>query len=487
MTLDEAVKGKPPVRHDLKNRMEIRKALSDTQSKLVVDDDDPTGTQTVHGIWVYMDWSVDTMKRALTQKEEVFYISTNSRALPKREMEILSRDLGRNLREASQAISQDSTQRHAQNVSPHILIASRSDSTLRGHFPEEVDALLEGLEQTVDGIILAPALFEAGRYTIDDIHWVEQGGTLVPAADTEFARDPAFGYTHSNLREWVEEKTRGRWKAEEVLTLSLERIRGEGPEGVLTILMEAIGGVPIIVNAACYEDLETVVLAILEAEKRGKRYAYRSAACFIKVRGGFTEKPLLTASELGTSGGAGLIVVGSYVGKTSRQLDRLLAEDLCQGIELQVDLLAEGEATRDREVKRVKEEAEKLLKRGKTVAIYTSRRVRQAQGKEFLSFGNRVMESLCRVVQEIQIRPAFVVAKGGITSVEIARTGLGVKEAYVPGQIAKGVPLWQLGPETKWPGIPYVVFPGNVGDDETLKEVVHRLRTPDESTGVRNS
>ncbi|HOV39424.1 MAG TPA: four-carbon acid sugar kinase family protein [Spirochaetales bacterium] len=481
MTLDEAVKGKPPVRHDLKNRMEIRKALSDTQSKLVVDDDDPTGTQTVHGIWVYMDWSVDTMKRALTQKEEVFYISTNSRALPKREMEILSRDLGRNLREASQAISQDSTQRHAQNVSPHMLIASRSDSTLRGHFPEEVDALLEGLEQTVDGIILAPALFEAGRYTIDDIHWVEQGGTLVPAADTEFARDPAFGYTHSNLREWVEEKTRGRWKAEEVLTLSLERIRGEGPEGVLTILMEAIGGVPIIVNAACYEDLETVVLAILEAEKRGKRYAYRSAACFIKVRGGFTEKPLLTASELGTSGGAGLIVVGSYVGKTSRQLDRLLAEDLCQGIELQVDLLTEGE------VKRVKEEAEKLLKRGKTVAIYTSRKVRQAQGKEFLSFGNRVMESLCRVVQEIQIRPAFVVAKGGITSVEIARTGLGVKEAYVPGQIAKGVPLWQLGPETKWPGIPYVVFPGNVGDDETLKEVVHRLRTPDESTGVRNS
>jgi uncharacterized protein YgbK (DUF1537 family) len=240
--------------------------------------------------------------------------------------------------------------------------------------------------------------------------------------------------------------------------------------------MRARGGVPIVLNAACYEDIETAVLAVTEAEKQGKRFAYRCAACFVKVRGGFQDRPLLTAEELGISEGPGLVVVGSYVGKTSRQLDSLLRSGRAEALELQVDRLAEGEGPGRREVSRVADLADTALRAGKSAAVYTSRTVRAAEGKEFLDFGNRVMMSLCDVVKTVRTRPAFVVAKGGITSIEIARTGLGVKEAYVPGQIAKGVPLWELGPETKWPGISYVVFPGNVGDDETLKNVVEALR-----------
>jgi uncharacterized protein YgbK (DUF1537 family) len=465
MTLKETLAGKPPAHSDLKSRADIRRQLEKENRKLVVVDDDPTGTQTVSGIRVYMDWSVETLGRALSRQDAVFYVSTNSRAYPEAQVRELSAGLGKNLKTA------------AEKQGVRVLIASRSDSTLRGHYPAEVDALLEGSGERADGVIIAPALFEAGRYTIDDIHWVEESsGQMVMAGDTEFARDPNFGYTKSNLKEWVEEKTRGRWKAGDVLSLSLETLREKGAAGAREILMKAKEGVPIVLNAAAYEDIETAVLAIGEAEKAGKKFAYRCAACFVKVRGGFLDRPLLTAEELGLKAGPGLVVAGSYVGKTSRQLDSLFKSGGCEALELNVNRLAEGEDTAKAEVTRVAALADAALKTGKTAAVYTSRTVRQAEGKEFLDFGNRVMMALCDTVKAVTTRPAFVVAKGGITSVEIARAGLGVKEAYVAGQIAKSVPLWELGQETKWPGIHYVVFPGNVGDDDTLKNVVAALR-----------
>jgi uncharacterized protein YgbK (DUF1537 family) len=110
------------------------------------------------------------------------------------------------------------------------------------------------------------------------------------------------------------------------------------------------------------------------------------------------------------------------------------------------------------------------------VVVYTSRVVYTAKGNDFLQFGKRITKVLCDIVKSLQTRPAFVVTKGGITSIEIARIGMGVTEAYVPGQITISVPLWELGPESKWPGIRYVVFPGNVGDDDTLADVVEALR-----------
>ncbi|MDR1315376.1 MAG: hypothetical protein LBK13_00770 [Spirochaetales bacterium] len=471
MTLKEMLCNKPPAKSGLKSRADIRRQLENDKCKLVVVDDDPTGTQTVSGIRVYMDWSVPTLERALAREDAVFYVSTNSRAYPENRMRDLTLEFARNLRAA------------ADTCGVRVLMASRSDSTLRGHYPAEVDALLSGCGLEADGVIIAPALFEAGRYTIDDIHWVEeasgergQAGQMIMAGDTEFARDPNFGYTKSNLREWVEEKTGGRWKAAEVLSLSLETLREKGGEGALQVLLGAKGGVPIILNAAAYEDIETAVLALAAAEKEGKRFIYRCAACFVKVRGGFLDRPLLTAGELGLVEGPGLVVVGSYVGKTSRQLERLLQAGGCEALELNVDTLAGEPSAAQAEVRRVSGRADAALAAGRTAVVYTSRSVRKAGGREFLDFGSRVMTALCDTVRAVTKRPSFVIAKGGITSVEIAKTGLGVREAYVAGQIAKSVPLWELGPETKWPGIHYVVFPGNVGNDDTLTEVVAELR-----------
>ena len=462
MKLPDLLADLPPVKIVPGARAQIAAQLLDTRTRLAVVDDDPTGSQTVHGVRVYLDWSPDTLRRALASNYRASFFSVNTRALPEREVEELAFALGRDLEEV------------ARSEGVNLLVASRSDSTLRGHFPVEVDALVAGLGWRCDGVIIAPAFFEAGRYTVGDVHYVDQGDRVVPASKTEFARDPTFAYQNANLKQWVEEKTAGRFKAEDVRSISLDTIRTGGPAAVAAELMQVSGGQQVIVNAACYDDLEVFVLGLLAAESNGKRFIYRCAAPFVKVRGGIADRPLLTAEEIGVSGGAGLIVVGSYVGKTSRQLESLLQAGLATGIEMQVEALLGG-AECEAEIARVAMCASNEIAAGRSVAIYTSRAVLSTEKVDFLEAGKRIMAGLCEAVGRIRTRPAFLVAKGGITSMEVARVALGIKGALVLGQIRDGVPVWKLGDESKWPGMPYIVFPGNVGDDDALQEAVSIL------------
>ncbi len=471
MKLSERLASLPPPLAVAGARALLARELTASRRKLVVVDDDPTGTQTVHGVRVYMDWSVKTLTAALRDSPQLFYLSTNSRSLSRAEAEALARGLGRNLKEASA------------QAGVELVLASRSDSTLRGHFPHEVTALADGVGAAIDGILIVPAFFEAGRYTIDDIHWVAGGAAgsapdeLVPAAETEFARDPDFGFYHSNLKEWVEEKSGGRWPAAEVATIPLAALRSAGVDSVAAALASARGGAPVIANAACYEDLEVLALGVARAEQAGKRFVYRTAASFVMVRGGIEERPLLSAWEMGVSVGAGLILAGSYVAKTTRQIELLLRSKRVEGIELSVEALLE-EQTREGEVARAAGEATRLIRGGITTLVFTSRKVDRRE--DFLSAGRTIMSGLCAVVSRIEAAPSYLVAKGGITSIELARTALGVTAAEVLGQAVKGVPVWRLGAEARWPALPYVVFPGNVGEEDALVRVVEIMQ----GTGV---
>lgn len=452
----------PEVKPVIGVRQKIRRNLEASGKKLIVIDDDPTGTQTVYDVSVYTDWSIEQLQKALNSKEPVFYISTNSRSLSPEEARNLNYQLGQNLKVAAQLTKKE------------FLIASRSDSTLRGHFPYEVEALAKGLNHEFDGIIIVPALFEGGRYTIDDTQWVDYGEKVLSAEETEFAQDPVFGYRHGNLKLWVEEKTVGKVKAEEVLSVSIETIRGKSSQAITKELMKSSHSRPVIVNAACYEDLDIFGLGLLSAEKMGKNFIYRCAASFVKVRGGFQDKTLLTKEEIKPGNAPGLIVVGSYVEKTSSQLDCLLRSGIAMGVELPIDnLLQSGKWTS--EIKDTKEQIEKFMAYGSSVAVYTSRKRKVSGENNFLKIGSIIMDNLCQLVRQIRIQPGFLIAKGGITSIEIARSALHVKKATVLGQIAEGVPVWKLDSESRWPGIPYIVFPGNVGDQHTLFQIVKIL------------
>jgi uncharacterized protein YgbK (DUF1537 family) len=443
----------------------IREQVAATKRKVVVLDDDPTGTQTVHNTPVLADWSVEVLQAELQSDLPALYILTNSRSLPLPAARTLNADIGRNLVEAGKRVNRD------------FVVVSRSDSTLRGHFPGEVEALASALGENFDGWILIPFFLEGGRYTVGDTHYVEEGGWLIPAAETEFARDSVFGYRSSNLRDWVEEKTGKLVSSEEVVSISLEDIRMGGPAGVTERLLRIEKSKIGVVNAAAYRDVEVFVKGLLDAEAQGRRFVYRSAASFVRVRAGISPRPLLCSSDLDLPAqGGGLTLVGSYVPKTTRQLQKLLALPQMASVEMDVDGILDHNR-REVEIDRICRSAEGLLQDQRDVVIYTSRKlVKAGQAENDLSIGSRVSDALITTLQRMDAKLRYLVAKGGITASDVATKGLNVRRALVLGQILPGVPVWRLGPESRHAGIPYIVFPGNVGGDDALAETVQALR-----------
>jgi uncharacterized protein YgbK (DUF1537 family) len=444
---------------------EIQAQVKASGRKVVVLDDDPTGTQTVHNIPVLTEWPVELLTAEFKTHYPAFYLLTNSRALPAAKAEALNNEIGQNLINAARQAGQD------------FVVVSRSDSTLRGHFPGEVEALVETLGQEFDGWIVLPYFLEGGRYTVGDIHYVAEDEWLVPAGQTEFARDKAFGYKASNLRHWVEEKMGGRVPAQDVTSISIEDIRQGGPRQVAERLVGLGGDTICVVNAASYRDLEVFALGLLTAEAQGKHFLYRTASSFVRVRAGLGSRPLLTPAELNLpSTGGGLIVVGSYVPRSTGQVHRLLQLPHLTRLEIEVAALLDDNRFHA-EVERVATAASQSLQNGQDVAIYTGRTlITGPDAQSSLAIGQRVSAGVVAIVQAIQARPRYLLAKGGITSSDVATRGLGIKRAIVPGQILPGVPVWQAGAESRYPGLTYIVFPGNVGGPEAIAQVVTMMK-----------
>ena len=443
----------------------IRRTFQAAHTKIVVLDDDPTGNQTVFNIPVLTQWPVDALRAELENDLPAFFLLTNSRSLPTVQAEQIGVEIGRNLAKASRLSGRS------------IAVVSRGDSTLRGHFPEEVYSLVQGLQTDFDAWLLMPALIGAGRYTIGDIHYAVEGDWLVPVGETVYAQDATFGYRSSNLREWVEEKSKSRISADSVASISIEDIRLGGPDKVFEILMGLQKGSVAIANAASRRDFEVLVVGILRAESYGRRYLYRTVATFIPVRFGLALYPFLRPQDLKLPAvNGGLIVIGSYVPKTSQQMKILFAREPVTQLEVNVANLLD-EKKRSDEIATVASNADHALQSGQDTAIYTSRELVFTEDPDRnLEIARYVSSGLTEIIKHIRVHPRYLLAKGGITSHDVATQGMGVRRAMVLGQICQGISVWQLGPETRYPDLAYVVFPGNVGTPETLADVVRLLR-----------
>jgi uncharacterized protein YgbK (DUF1537 family) len=360
---------------------------------------------------------------------------------------------------------------------------------MRGHYPLETDTLRRVLEaetgHAVDGEILCPFFLEGGRLTADGVHYVVEQGRMVPAGETEFARDRTFGYRSSDLRAWIEEKTGGACPAAQVGLLPLEQLRALDVEGLTRTLASAHGFGKVVVDAMEHADVEVAAVAILRAMRAGRTFLFRTAAALPRVLGGVAPRALLSREELlGTSpdpaeespAPGGLFVVGSHVAKTTAQLNRLLDDERIRPLEFEVAEAAagRGEALADRLARK----SPNGSRRRETVAVYTSRRLLTAgtgSSEDDLALSVGVSRALVRLVSGLGVRRVFLVAKGGITSSDIGSAGAGRPRATVLGQALPGVPVWQLGPESRFPGMAYVVFPGNVGDEDALRTLWNRL------------
>lgn len=440
-----------------------------TGTVLVVLDDDPTGTQSVADLPVLTSWEEDDLAWGLAQGAPAVYVLTNTRSLGPDEAAQRNREV---VVAALAAAARTGTR---------VSFVSRGDSTLRGHFPLETDTLAATLAEqagrTVDAVVLVPAFPDAGRITVGAQHYLRTPEGLLPAGESEFAADATFGYRSSLLPEWVEEKTAGRTTAADVVVLDLSVVRA-GPDAVAAVLAPVTGGTPVVADVVTEDDLRSLSLGLLQAEADGKELLYRVGPPFVRARTGQEVRAPLSAQEVfgpdGGRPGGGLVVVGSHVGQTSRQLRVLLAQRPgAHTVVLDAPTVldpARGEA----HLQDVADEVARALTRG-DVVLHTSRDLlRSEDPAESLDMSRRVSAGLVAVVRRVLAAhpPRFVVAKGGITSSDVAAHGLGIRHARVRGPMLPGiVSLWEPvgGPAA---GIPYVVFAGNVGDDDSLAVVV---------------
>jgi len=441
------------------------------KKKIIVLDDDPTGVQTVHDVSVYTDWSEDSIRDGFKEDRKMFYILTNSRGFTIEQTTRCHTEIIKNINKISKETGKE------------YIIISRGDSTLRGHYPLETELLRKGFEadgkKHVDGEIICPFFKEGGRFTIGNIHYVKNGDILVPAGQSEFAKDKTFGYTSSNLCEYIEEKTEGKYSAEGITCISLEELRKVEIDNIVEKLLKVENFNKIVVNAVDYCDLKVFVIALYKAMEQGKNFMFRVAAAIVKIIGGVSDQPLLTRKNMivkETSNG-GIIVVGSHTQKTTSQVEELKKLKNLIFIEFNSDLVLD-EIAFQKEIENTLKDEEKLIASGKTVVVYTKRKLLVIENdtkEEALIRSVKISEAVQSLIGKLQITPAFVIAKGGITSSDVGTKALKVKKANVLGQIRPGIPVWQTGAESKFPMIPYIIFPGNVGEVTTLREAVEIL------------
>ncbi|KGR77530.1 four-carbon acid sugar kinase family protein [Ureibacillus manganicus] len=460
----------PLPQEDIVNDL-LANELALLNKKIVVLDDDPTGVQTVHNVSVYTDWTEESVEAGFNEANSIFFLLTNSRGFTSEETEKVHSEIATVVSNVAKKAGKD------------FIIISRGDSTLRGHYPLETEVLKDTIEKLTekyfDGEIIIPFFQEGGRYTINNTHYVQYDEELVPAGETEFAKDRTFGYKSSNIGDWAEEKSNGKYKAKDATYLSLADIRTLNIDGLVEQLMSVKDFNKVIVNAVDYLDVKVFVIALVRAMRNGKMFMFRSAAAFTKVIGGVENRPLLTRAELvkeATNNG-GLIMIGSHVKKTTEQFEELKKCEFIHFIEFDVHLVLDEEAFNE-EVERIINETNELIAKGQTVTVYTRRErldLGENKQEEELLLSVKISSAVTSIVRRLTVRPSYMIAKGGITSSDIGTNGLGVKHAIVAGQIKPGIPVWYTGQDSKFPGMAYVIFPGNVGTKTTLKEVAELL------------
>jgi uncharacterized protein YgbK (DUF1537 family) len=412
--------------------------------KTVVLDDDPTGTQSATGVRVLLESDADLLERALRTVDSV-YVQTNSRAID----EAAAVELVRRVR--ADALTA------AERLGEPVQFVLRGDSTLRGHVFAETEVFLEG-----DAVMLfVPAFPDGGRTTRDGVHYVRIDGVEVRADESEYAADPVFPFDTSVLAEYVARKS-GRAG----VPVSLDAV--QGVDELEAVLLDAPAGSVVVPDAVTNDDIRQIAEAVRRARAAGASIVVRSASPLAAMLAGVESDGLL-ARPLVDRARPTLLVCGSHTEGATRQLAGVTER---WGAPVVIDTAAALDAPGAAAAAAATRTVERVQRDG--LAVVTSERVRLAE-HDTLNHGERVMRALTDVVQAVLPSVEVVVSKGGITSAEVASTGLGARSAVVLGQVLPGVSVWELEARDGRPLL-YVVVPGNVGDPETLIDVLDALQ-----------
>lgn len=434
-----------------------------SKPKIIVLDDDPTGSQTVHSCLLLTRWDVETLRLGLADDSAIFFILTNTRSLTPKLAADVTAEVCHNLKLALAA-----------EKITDFLVVSRSDSTLRGHYPIETDVIAQEVGP-FDAHFLVPAFIEGGRITENSIHYLIIDGVPTPVHETEFARDSVFSYDHSYLPDYVEQKTQGRIAADQVERFLTADIR----KGSVERLKKLTNNQCCVVDAVTQDDLDKFAADILSVAATGKHFLFRSAASILTSLASLGPQPVAAAemAQYVRQGKPGAIIVGSHVKKTTEQIEQLLKAPGIVGVEVEVAQLLDESKRRTKILEQILEQVARIHSDGETPVIYTSRQelvFKDVQTR--LEFGTSVSSLLMEIVRGLPSEIGFLISKGGITSNDVLSTGLALRTARLLGQILAGCSMVKTPSDHElFPDLPVVLFPGNVGDADALAIAYQRL------------
>ena len=443
--------------------------------KIIVLDDDPTGSQTVHSCLLLMQWDVETLRVGLRDGSPIMFILTNTRSLPPSQADQVTREVCQNLKSAI-----------ALEAIEHFLIVSRSDSTLRGHYPLETDAIADELGP-FDAHFLVPAFFEGGRFTRDSIHYVQhtdhQGNRVeTPVHQTEFARDAVFRFNHSFLPDYVEEKTGGTLVADSVRRFLVSDLQ----QGCIDQLLTLEQNQCVAVDGVNQADLDQFATDCLTAVNQGKRFLFRSAASLLTSLAQLPPQPVApeASGQYTRNHQPGVVLVGSYVSKTTEQLQVLLQQPQVQGVEVNLWAFLQNDSTppnidtiHQRLLADTLEKVNMAHQTGQGVVIYTNRdEITFDKTDQRIQFSQTAAALLIDIVKGLPSTIGFLISKGGITSNNTLSHGLDLQSVRLLGQILPGCCLVCTDvSHPRFPKLPVVLFPGNVGDQDSLAIAYQQL------------
>lgn len=412
--------------------------------KTVVLDDDPTGTQCAQDVTVLLEWDADAIAATLRHEAAVF-LQTNSRSLGVHETVALAERIRAEIAEV------------ALRLGATIDVVLRGDSTLRGHVVDESAVFADD-----SPVLFVPAFPAAGRVTRDGVHSVVIDGTPSPVAETEFARDPVFGFTTSDVPEFLR-----RAGVRSARSVPLDALRATRGRALIDALSRAVPGEYIVPDVVEDDDLETIAAVVRTRRSQGLRTTVRCAAPLAAMLAGCYAQELLSEVP-GARADAILVACGSHTAASTAQLATLTARS---GVSVHV--LDAEDVRRDPVMAGTRAASSArgdLGSRG--LAIVASERERRSD-EGSLDDGARVMAALLSAVQDLAAGADTVVTKGGITAAEVIRRGLGARSARVMGPLYVGVPVWELGPGSTVSRV--VIVPGNIGRADLLADVVGRV------------
>jgi len=434
--------------------------------KIIVIDDDPTGSQLVHDCLLLLNWNYETLLKGLMSKSNLLFVLANTRSLSEEKVEKRLQEICNNL---YRVLIEN-------NISDNLLFVSRGDSTLRGHNFLEPYLINEYLGP-FDATFHIPAFLEGNRKTINGKHFVNG----IPAHKTTFAKDIIFGYETNDLKNLLYKKSRSKIELKNIENLYL--IDQQSSHELKKYIQNLKNNTHVIVDIDKFSQLDKFSQIIRELFKN-KKFLFRTAASFLKSISNTknSKKSNFYYSQLRARNNLnqflpGIIIIGSYTDISTNQFKKLLEVDFFHAIELDVEKFYKIDVSKDKETQIYKlknfilEKVRTTLKNSCIPIIYTSRKEKILENNlDQMDFYNSLSLFVAEIVADIKYEIGYLISKGGITSNTILNSSFNVDYVYLEGQICSGISLVKVKLINN-NYLPVITFPGNLGDDYSLKDV----------------